>query len=340
MVGRVGTAVDLKPAHPEPVHFVEFAGFDSPRFIITVDTEEEFDWNAPFSPDSFGTTHVAAMDRFQKLCEENGAKPAYLVDHPIAADDGAVELLGGYVSAGTADVGVQLHPWVNPPFEEEPSVYNSYACNLPPALERAKLTALYELIAKRFGVNPQIYRAGRYGAGVNTRRILSDLGLAIDTSVRPLFDYSAQGGPDYSECALQPYWIQSGKIIELPVTSVFGGMLRSGGRRLFSRAFEAMPSRALLARTGLLERIALTPEGIPIEKAIKAVDIAIELEVPILNFSFHSPSLAVGHTPYVRNEADLEKFYDWWIKMFTHLKTRGVKSTHVDEIISAAGISV
>jgi hypothetical protein len=344
MAGRAGKADDLKPANPGPttagpVRFAEFASFDNPRFIVTVDTEEEFDWNGPFSRDSIRTSHVPAIARFQALCDDSGVRPVYLVDYPIAADDHAVELLGGYAATGRADIGVQLHPWVNPPFDEEPSVFNSYACNLPPELERAKLTALHDLITERFCVRPQIYRAGRYGAGFNTHRILNELGMAVDTSVRPLFDYSAQGGPNYAECPLQPYWIEDGKLIELPLTTVFSGALKAGGKHLFSRAFEAMTSRALLARTGLLERIALTPEGIPVEKAIKAVDIAVDRKIPILNFSFHSPSLAAGHTPYVRSEADLEKFYDWWIRIFAHLKARGVKPTHVDEIMSAAGIS-
>ncbi len=338
MGSRAGTAIDLKPAHPEPVRFVDFA-FDTPRFIVTVDTEEEFDWAAPFTRDRHGLTHIAAIDRFQQLCDAHGVRPAYLVDYPVASDDGALALLGGYAKAGRADIGVQLHPWVNPPFEEEPSVHNSYACNLPPELERAKLAALYKLIVSGFGISPQIYRAGRYGAGFETRRILMDLGISLDSSVRALFDYSAQGGPNYSECPLDPYWIKEDKLLELPLTSVFGGMLRVGGKGLFSRAFAAASSRGLLARTGMLERIALTPEGIPIDKAVKAVDIALAQRIPILNFSFHSPSLAVGHTPYVRSEADLESFYDWWTKMFAHLAARGVKPTHVEEIRVATGLT-
>lgn len=339
MNGRAGTAVDLTPASPEPVRFVEFNDFETPRFIVTVDTEEEFDWSAPFSRDSHGTTHIAFIGRFQALCDANGVRPAYLVDHPIAADDAAVALLGGYAREGRADIGVQLHPWVNPPFEEEPSITNSYACNLPPELERAKLTALHNLISDRFGLAPQIYRAGRYGAGANARHILADLGMSIDSSVRSLFDYSAQGGPNYAECPLDPYWIKDGRLIELPLTSVFSGMLRAGGKKLFSRAFEAVTSRGLLARTGMLERIALTPEGIPVEKALKAIDIALDQRIPILNFSFHSPSLAVGHTPYVRSEADLEAFYDWWTRVFAHLAARGVRPAHVEEIRAAAGIT-
>ena len=336
MRGRLGAAADLNPARPS-VRFVDF-GFDSPRFIVTVDTEEEFDWTAPFTRDRHGTTHIAAIDRFQLLCDVHSIRPAYLVDYPIANDASAVELLGGYVAQDRADVGVQLHPWVNPPFTEEISVDNSYACNLPVELERAKLTALHSLIVERFGVKPQMYRAGRYGAGPNSREILRDLGVVIDTSVRSLFDYSAQGGPNYADCPLDPYWIADGELIELPVTTVFSGAFRLAGEMLFSHVFQSLTSRGLLARSGMLERIALTPEGIPAEKAIHAIDIALEQKIPILNFSFHSPSLAIGHTPYVRNNEELERFYDWWEQVFAHLNALGVKPTHVNEIVQAAGI--
>lgn len=337
MRGQVGAAVDLNPARPQSVRFVDF-GFDCSRFIVTVDTEEEFDWTAPFTRDRHGTTHVAAIDRFQRLCDANGVRPAYLVDYPIANDAAAVELLGGYAADARADVGVQLHPWVNPPFTEDLNVHNSYACNLLPELERAKLTALHSLIVERFGVKPQMYRAGRYGAGPTSQKILRDLGVAIDTSVRSMFDYTGQGGPNYADCPLDPYWITEGELIELPVTTVFSGALRAAGKTIFSRAFQSLASRGLLARTGMLERIALTPEGIPAEKAIQAIDIALEQKIPILNFSFHSPSLAVGHTPYVRNNEELERFYDWWEQVFAHLNARGVRPTHVNEIAHAAGI--
>jgi hypothetical protein len=339
MNGNTGKAVDLTPAQPQSIRYVDFSVFETSRFLVTVDTEEEFDWSAPFTRDRHSMTHIASIDRFQLLCDNHGVRPAYLIDYPVANDDRAVNLLGTYAKQGRADIGVQLHPWVNPPFAEEPSVHNSYACNLSPELEREKLTALYDLIVSRFDLKPQIYRAGRYGAGHNSRKILEDLGISIDTSVRALFDYSEQGGPNYSECPLNPYWIKDDRLIELPLTTVFSGILRAGGKGLFSRAFATASSRGLLARTGMLERIALTPEGIPVEKAIKAVDIALAQRVPILNFSFHSPSLAVGHTPYVRSEADLEAFYDWWNKMFAHLAARGVKPTHVEEIRTASGLA-
>ncbi len=310
---------------------LDLSSLQGPRFVVTVDTEEEFDWDAPFTRDKHGLGHVNSIPRFQAQCEDHGVKPVYLVDWPIVKDAASVETLGRFVTTGKASVGVQLHPWVNPPFDEEVSSRNSYACNLPPELERAKLTRLTEAIIAKFGVQPDIYRAGRYGAGPATPGILKDLGIRIDTSVRSRFDYQSQSGPNYADKPLFPYWIDE-SLIELPVTTVFAGSLRRAGDALFSRHLASSTSHSIMARLGLVERIALTPEGIPLTKAKKGIDRALEENIPILNFSFHSPSLAVGHTPYVRSEDDLESLYQWWEGVYRHLDKCGVKPVSVEEI--------
>jgi hypothetical protein len=321
------------PQHGDNVDLQQLSG---PRFLVTVDTEEEFDWTGPFTRERHGLTHLADVPRFQALCEANAVKPLYLVDYPVAADGFGTELFSDLFEREAAEIGLQLHPWVNPPFDEQVGVETSYACNLPPALERAKLQRLFDIVSDRLGAIPDSYRAGRYGAGAETPGILKALGIRVDTSVRPFFDYRGQGGPDYSRHPVVPYWVDENRLLELPVTSVFGGLARSGGAKLFDRAFRSDTMRAVLARSGVLERIALTPEGIPIEKAIAAIDIAVEWQLPVLVFSFHSPSLAVGHTPYVRSEADLEEFYIWWVRVFDHLRVRGVHATTIAEITTAA----
>lgn len=316
--------------------FADLSALGSPRFVLTVDTEEEFDWNAPFARTGYGTEHLKSVPRFQALCEEHGVKPSYLVDFPITEDPFGVELLGGYASAGKAEIGVQLHPWVNPPFDEQVSVFNSYACNLPEPLERAKLSHLHAAIVSRFGVTPDAYRAGRYGAGPNTPSILADLGVAIDSSVRSRFDYSDQGGPDYTHHPVNPYWIERGTLLELPVTTVFGGAMRAAGNVVFAEWFGSQAARSVLARSNMLERIALTPEGIPIEKAIVGIELALAEGVRIINLSFHSPSLAVGHTPYIRDEAQLKQLYAWFEGVFAHLAASGVRPTTMAEIKAAS----
>ncbi len=327
--------MNLMPKAISGPEFADLAPLSGTRFLITVDTEEEFDWSGPFTHDQHSTRHIPAIAKFQTMCEARHAQPVYLVDYPIANDPKAAELLGGYAAQGTAAIGVQLHPWVNPPFDEIVNHHNSYACNLPPALEREKLCALHAKIVESFGVQPDIYRAGRYGAGAETPVILRDLGIAIDSSVRSHFDYSAEGGPDYSNEPLNPYWLEQGHVLELPVTTVFCGGLRGMGNAAFAGMFASDTSRSILARTGLLERIALTPEGIPLGKAIQGIDCAIEQGVGILNFSFHSPSLEPGHVDYVRNDEDLAAFYAWWEGVFAHLAKRSVLPVSVGEIKAA-----
>lgn len=326
-------------AHPAATDRVELEAGARPRFWVTIDTEEDFDWDAPFARTGFRLDSVPALSDCQTYFEHAGVKPIYLVDWPIVADDRAVDILGAAQAANRCEIGAQLHPWVTPPNDEEVNAPNSYTGNLPASLQRAKMTALRDAIRDRFGVAPTAYRAGRYGLGPDTASMLAELGFRCDTSVRSGFDYRAGHGPDYRRAPLHPWWVrtQHGAVLEMPVTTVFGGLLGRSGRGVYHRiARGGTHAGAALARLGLVERIALTPEGIPAERACKAIDIAINLRLPVLNFSFHSPSLQPGNTPYVRSAADLALFYRWWDVVLDHLARRGVEATTMAEILAMA----
>jgi hypothetical protein len=312
-----------------------------PRFLVTIDTEEEFDWSAPIAREANSTSAAPRMAEFQTFCEARGVSPVWLVDWPIANSPEAQAILRPAAAAGKAEIGLHLHPWVSPPFDEEVSQFNSFAGNLPSELEHEKLTRLHAAIEANLGVRPRIYRAGRYGAGPATAAILMELGYAIDTSVRAHFDYSAErGGPNYRTHPLAPYWLDGQRrLLELPVTTVFSGVLRQHGPRLLPLAARVPRLPGVLARSGLLERIPLPPEGIPARDAIRGIDAALAQEVPVLVFSFHSPSLDPGHTPYVRSEADLARFYDWWDQILAHLAQRNVAPTTVAETMRAAQLA-
>lgn len=300
------------------------------RFIVTVDTEEEFDWSQPIRREGHTLDSISRLARFQEFCEGQGVVPIYLVDYPIATSSAACEILRPAVAAGRAEVGVQLHPWVNPPHDEEVSQFNSFAGNLPPELERAKFARLRDAIEAGFGAPPLIYRAGRYGLGPQTASILIEHGIAIDTSVRSCFDYTTEGGPNYRDHPVTPWWVdREAGLMELPLTTVYWGMLRQLGPWLYPKMWRVPQLRGLLSKIAMLERIPLTPEGVTLEEAIRGIDIAVDQQLPVLVFSFHSPSLAPGFSPYVRSEADLDEMYDWWRGVFAYLKRRNVAPTSV-----------
>ncbi len=328
------------PELPIAPEFVQFREGFGQRFVLTVDTEEEFDWRAPLDRHKHSIVTVPMLRKFQQFCEGFGVAPIYLMDHPVASSEAAREALKEAIVAGRAEAGVQLHPWVSPPFEEEVNEHNSYAGNLPRALEHGKMRRLRDTIDRNFGVAPLIYRACRYGVGPNSAELLAECGIAIDTSVRATFDYSWTGGPNFRDHPNRPYWLGGkGGLMELPLTAVYWGLLRQLGHWLYPRLWRVPWMRGVLSRLRMLERIPLTPEGVTVDEAIRGIDIAIDSGLPVLVLSFHSPSLVPGHTPYVRSEADLDAFYDWWRQIFEYLARRGVAPTSVSEIMASVKLA-
>ncbi len=319
---------------PTRVHFDSSFGT---RFILSVDTEEEFEWGSEFARDGHGVTSVPALAEGQRFFEGAGVSPCYFVDAPIASSDAAVAILRPALEAGKAEVGVHLHPWVTAPFDEALSSRNSYAGNLPAATERAKLETMTRLFGERFGRSPRAYRAGRYGIGPNTLGMLDELGYVIDSSLRSQFDYRADGGPDFRKSSLRAHWAGPRlAMLELPLTSVFVGPAAGWGPRIYHRLGLLPTARALLARTGLMQRVPLTPEGVPANLACQAIDVALDLGLPVITMSFHSPSLAIGHTPYVRTAADLAALYHWFDAVFGHCAKRSIVASTPESVYQAA----
>lgn len=160
-----------------------------PLLQVVVDTEEEFDWGAPFDRGCVGVTAMQAQHGMQAMLSGFGLVPTYVVDYPVASTASSVAVLKGFLDARQCLIGAHLHPWVSPPHEEEVSARNSYPGNLGAALEREKLSVLTEAIEGSFGVRPVIYKAGRYGVGAGTAGTLRALGYEIDVSVVPHSDF-------------------------------------------------------------------------------------------------------------------------------------------------------
>jgi hypothetical protein len=315
------------------------SGFGT-RFSVCVDTEEEFDWTKPRSRDQTETSHIRHLKEFQSLADAHGIRPCYLIDYPVAHTPEAAAIMAELYATGRCQIGTQLHAWVNPPHDEIVNTFNSFAGNLPIDLERAKLLALTQEIERNVGVKPDIYRAGRYGIGLNSSTLLEELGYRVDTSVRPHFDYSHEGGPSFLRHDSRPYWAgPNGLLLELPLGVAFTGQMRRIGRWLYGTGRGRRRLLSGLARSGMLARVALTPEDMPEQDVRDAISALLDDGLQYLSFSFHSPSVAPGHTPYVRNSAELSDFYRWWDRILNFLAQRGVAPAGIDEVVEAAWAS-
>jgi hypothetical protein len=297
---------------------------DTPLLMVLIDTEEEFDWSKPLARDNTGTATIAAQSRAHRVFERYGIRPIYTIDYPVAETGFAP--LKELHQDGLCDIGAHLHPWVNPPHDEAVTNANSYPGNLAPALERDKLGRLTDLIEQRFGHRPTVYKAGRYGVGPATAETLEGLGYEIDTSVVPESDFRADEGPDFRVCGARPYWFgRTRRLLEIPMTVGFVGGLAGAGNEVYRRLRSGLGMRfhlpGVFSRLGLFERIRLTPEGQSFEELRRLTGAMVASGHRVFSFTYHSPSLEPGHTPYVRDRADLDRFldcFDRYVDYFKH----------------------
>jgi len=319
----------------DPTDIVKFLPNERPRLVIIVDAEEEFDWTAPLSRDRHTVSTMAAQVRAQTIYERFGVVPTYAIDYPIISQEAGYRPLLDLLHAGKCNIGAQLHTWVTPPFEEEVGERNSYAGNLDYFLQRRKLETLVEAIEKRFNLQPKLYRAGRYGTGSDTVRLLTEFGFEIDCSVVPGVSQWSTDAPDYSGGTAHPYWLsRSRPLLELPVTVANTGVASSilGDkfyRGMTSEIGQYLRLSAIMARSGLLNRVRLSPEGTSLEESIQLTRHLFARGYRFFSISYHSPSLEPGHTPYVRSQEDLRQFLTWLEKYLTFFFERlnGVPET-------------
>lgn len=312
----------LDPADWSPAN----TGTGEPLLLVTVDTEEEFPWSEPVSRAHTSTRAIAAQTKAHRIFEKYGIRPTYVIDFPVASQESGYGPLKALYDDGLCSIGTHLHPWVSPPFDEEACSRNFYPGNLPRDMERAKLDRLTREVEDRFGFRPTIYKAGRYGVGANTAAILAELGYAIDTSVVPRTDFRIDEGPDFRHCGGKPYWFgkDGAKILEIPLAAGFTGVLSGLGWEGWNRVNSPLGRRLKLtgisSRMRLLDRVILTPEGITHTEHRRLTRAMLRSGHRVFSFTYHSPSLEPGCTPYVADARDLgvfldrlDRYFDWFV---------------------------
>jgi hypothetical protein len=301
-------------------------------FIMTVDTEEEWDWGAGFSREGFTVQNTEYIPKFQDFCRELGVRPTYFVDYAIVSDAPSVSRFRGFHDNGDCEIGAHLHTWVTPPVEEEIHSENTHAVNLPPELVRRKLANLTRKLTEAFGTRPVSFRSGRWGMNGPLLKQLAEAGYETDSSVHPFY---ADSTFSYFDAPEQPYWPDFGDcatpgtqrtVFEIPVTSGFNRPDFRGCHRLQERLAQPPLSRLRLIgglwHLRLMRKIPLSPELTDGPNMISLVDACARRGHTVLNMFLHSSSLLPGASPYVRDVAEEAEFYRRTAEVVHHLKQR------------------
>jgi len=274
------------------------------QFILSVDTEEEWDWSGPFPDKNFSVDNVFEIPAFQLYCQELSIKPTYLVDHAVSNNVESAAILRELPSKH-CEIGAHLHPWVNPPFTEKTTEFLSHVINLPIDIVEAKLDELISSIQTNIGVKPTSFRTGRWGVNGAVIELLAKYQFEVDSSIYPLYHN------DYFTCETAPikqYYpsLANTNIHDkkqkhkIPVSCGFNRSnysLAQKMHRLFeTRPFSWLKMNGVLWHTLLLRKIYLSPELCTSKDMNRLIDNKLKNDDSCFHMYLHSSSLLTDVT--------------------------------------------
>jgi len=295
-------------------------------FIVTVDTEEAFEWGKDFRTNYIReeVSYIKELLKFQEVCDKYRIKPTYLVDYPILANKVSFAILK-QLKKMNCELGTHLHTWCNPPFKEKISTKSTFAENLPPKLVEEKIKILTKKFKQTLHLTPRTFKSGRYSINKEMIDILIKQCYKVDTSVIPFTNHVSSGGSNKIFTEYSPYYIKK-ELLEIPIAVGFN----------FNN-FDFCNKKSLLInflkRINVIKLIRLSPEYSSVKDMKKICDIYIKKKVPVLHFQLHSSDFKIGATPYVKNKKELVKFYNMTEQIFDYvMNKKHCKSVGVSEV--------
>jgi len=287
------------------------------NFLVTIDTEEEREWGSDYLDHTHYTVeNIKWLAPLQELFDKHGVRPTYLIDYPVAVDKNAADILKNFRLNHGAEIGAHLHPWVNPPYEEERSVRNSFTHNLPIELQLKKMRLLSDVISDAVGAQPCTYRAGRYGFDPSTIGVLEELDYTVDSSVVPFREAKREGEPHFGYLpSLEPYRLNASDVMRSGDARLLEVPLSVGFNRRTPEWFEAhyqgLPNigiRRILSKVFDLDLYWLRPSYANLKQMKQMSDSFILRGVSFLNMMFHSNELMPGGSKYNTSEDDVQRY--------------------------------
>ena len=285
-------------------------------FLATIDTECDHDarW-ARSKPLTFRSVREGVPQHLQPVFDAADAVPTYLLTVEVLEDPESVAALKGL--RGRHELGTHLHS----AFIEPEKKFFDYAgvdspdfqCHCAADIEFRKLDNLTRLFESRLGYRPRSFRAGRFGAGVNTIRSLARLGYTVDTSVTPhILWRHPDGDVDFRRAPEQPYFPAAdnlnlagpdpGPVLEVPVTT----------KRRFLRGPHWL--RPWMSTISSMK--AIVRDHLRRHRARKVV---------VLNMMFHSMEVIPQASPYPQTESETRRFLDDLAAVLHWCRNQGVE---------------
>lgn len=274
------------------------------QVVITISIDTECDHDPSWvrsNPIEFASIHEGLPNRLQPAFSEVSAIPTYLLTVEVLEDAQCLDTLR--TLPGEYEFGTHLHAaFIEPEKKfydyagvDSPDFQSSYA----PEVEFEKLKNLTLLFESGLGYLPTSFRAGRYGASIDSIRSLQRLGYKVDTSVTPYLRWSEPNGSvDFRRAPEQPYFpsdtdicataaTADKRLLEVPVTVK---------PRLFRDPRWFRPWFASVEQMKDIFRYQLKRHN--------------DKRVLSINMMFHSMEVIEKASPYPQTSGDVERFLD------------------------------
>lgn len=287
-------------------------------FVLSVDTEEEWDWKKEFPQYDVEVENVQAIEGFQQECNRIGIRPTYFVDYPVANNPESVKVLKVPAQLKQCEIGAHLHPWCNPPMTIENDELSSHVVNLSIDLVEEKLVNLFNKLNAAFGVNIKSFRTGRWGINSAVMSLLIKHGIIVDSSIYPFYRnkyFNCNGAP------VEPYWPdlndplkvqvqgRQSSIYEVPVSVGYNhahyGLCDKVHRLISTRLLSFCRLPGVFWQLKLLRKIYLSPELSSATDMKTLINVLLKRKSPIVHMNLHSSSLIdlpYSNHPFTREQ--------------------------------------
>ena len=300
------------------------------RMIVSIDTEED---NWAQVRHGVTTHNIDALPGMEREFERLGVRATYFSAYQVLADQRARGIMASIHASGRAQVAAHLHPWNTPPFTDDTA---TMLLNLPEAVQAAKLASLTDSLAALIGSHPTTFRAGRFGLGAATVRLLIAAGYTIDSSVTPMRSWQAHdNGPSFigapwhmyrTDGSCDPIHAVGRGLVEVPVSAGYHrGSMRTWMRShafLHGRFARRLRFPGLAARLGVARSVILSPEVQTVREMEQLSQLLIQGGVPFLHAFWHSQSLTPGMSPFARTARDVDRMRGRFVDYLDRLAGR------------------
>lgn len=270
-------------------------------FVLSIDTEEEWDWSGPFPQRQANVENITHIPEFHAAVTAMGIRPTYFVDYAVLETESSVKNMRYVHAKNDCEIGAHIHPWCNPPYFKEVGEAESHVINLPVHEVDEKLQALVSKIKSELDVTPKSFRSGRWGIDSNVLNLLIKNGFDVDSSVYPYYKnefFSCLGAPS------TPYWpgldnpltdSEQRQIYEVPVTVGFNRKNFDFCNTIHTAFTYPNLSwtrfNGFAWHTKILRKNYLCPELSSVEDMTSLCDMVVSKAYPVLHMYMHSSSL-------------------------------------------------